>query len=501
MNETEARLAGLYALHFDGVSPAELTPVAASGGNREYYRLEGTAGNVIGTSGSDLAENRAFIYLSKHFAGKGLLVPHVLAVSDCGRYYLQTDCGCSSLFDILADARTSGRFGEEDVHLLRAALDLLIDVQFEGASGIDFNRCYPQPAMNARMIAWDLNYFKYSFLKPALGDFDEALLQDDLDSIATAVGEAAVEADTFMVRDFQSRNLMVDDAGKLSLIDFQGGRRGPVEYDVASFLWQAKAAIPPSLRMQLVDWYVAHAERYALRGFSAERFRRRLPVFVLFRVLQTLGAYGFRGLYERRPHFIASIGPGVANLRGVISEFNLAKEYPYLAEIAEKLADCYAVRTASAISSVPPAPAGVLTVSVASFSYKKGVPADFSGNGGGFVFDCRAVHNPGRFDRYKPLTGRDAPVVNFLEENGEIFTFLESAYKLVDASVARYISRGFTSLCVSFGCTGGRHRSVYSAEAMTRHMHERFPQIRVVLWHREQDVLEIFNPMGDSVTH
>ena len=494
MNETAERLSALYASHFGCGMPASAMPVAASGGNRAYYRLEGAAGRVIGTEGADLAENRAFIYLSRHFAERGLAVPHVLAESADGHCYLQTDCGETSLFETLAPERQAGVFGEKAVGMLRQALRLLVEVQFRGAEGLDFSRCHPQEAMNQRMIAWDLNYFKYSFLKPALGDFDEDRLQDDLDSIAATVGEAAADAATFMVRDFQSRNLMVDSDGKLTLIDFQGGRRGPVEYDVASFLWQAKAAFPPELRSEMTDYYVELASRYESRGFSAARFRRRLPVFVLFRVLQTLGAYGFRGLWERRPHFIESIGPGVANLTGVLEEFNLSERYPYLAEIARRLAESYTVRTASAISSVPPAPAGVMTVTVASFSYKKGVPADLSGNGGGFVFDCRAVHNPGRYDRYKPLTGRDREVIDFLEENGEIFRFLDSAYKLVDASVDRYLSRGFTSLCASFGCTGGRHRSVYSAEAMARHLRERYPQIRVVLWHREQNIVEVYNP-------
>ncbi len=281
-----------------------------------------------------------------------------------------------------------------------------------------------------------------------------------------------------MYRDFQSRNVMLKDDTPW-FIDFQGGRKGPFYYDVASFLWQAKAGFPQSLREELIGVYIDALRKY--KPVDEEYFREQLRHFVLFRTLQVLGAYGFRGYFEKKPHFMQSVPYAIANLRELLKKD--FPEYPYLTDVLEKLVDMKQFNDQTKKS---------LTVQVMSFAYKKGIPNDSTGNGGGFVFDCRAINNPGKYDRYKPFTGLDEQVIKFLEDDGEITVFLDHCYALVDASVARYIERGFTSLMVAFGCTGGQHRSVYSAQHMAEHLSKKF-NIKVELIHREQNIEQTFS--------
>lgn len=476
--------------------------IAGAGSNRIYFRVcSSEHGSVIATCGTDLAENRSFLYLARHFASLGLDVPQVLAVSADEMTYLQSDLGDVSLFSAMAQSRQSGRFSVGDAALLRDSLAMLARVQFIGARNIDFNRCFPSPAMDDGMILSDLNYFKYCFLKTSGTEFDEARLASEFDRLYAVLAKRAATARQFMVRDFQSRNVMLAE-GMPFLIDFQGGRRGPVEYDVASFLWQAKANIPSELRKELVEYYISLVNAEFACEFDEAGFRDSLPYFVLFRMLQTLGAYGFRGLTEHKPHFISSIPLAVCNLASCLKDSGLDREFPYIASLVSGLEGSALVSQISVLNSVP-ALEGCLTVTVSSFSYKRGVPMDLSGNGGGFAFDCRAIHNPGRYDEYKPLTGRDVPVIQFIESNNEAADFLSAAAQMVDASVRRYSQRGFTSLSVAFGCTGGRHRSVYCAEHMAHHIADKFPAVRVVLWHREQGIMEIFNnhPLKHDCRH
>jgi len=486
--DATASVAALFKKRF-GVEPHSVARIAGAGSDRIYFRVVAYGlTDVIATCGTNMAENEAFIYLAHHLRAAELPVPEVLAVSADGQTYLQSDLGDLSLFGAIKKGRISGEFSDEEVALLRSSLEMLAQVQFKGAESLDFGRCFPAAAMDDDMVDFDLNYFKYCFLKPCGIEFDEIALQSEFRIMHTELMERSVSADTFMVRDFQSRNVMVV-GGKPFLIDFQGGRRGPVEYDVASFLWQAKANIPSALRMQLIEDYIVAARREGAMRFDEEAFRRSLPCFVLFRMLQTLGAYGFRGLTERKPHFLTSIPQAVRNLRGWLCESGLSDRFPCLTRIAAELEQLPVVCQIDLLNAIPQFDG--LTVNVASFSYKKGLPVDLSGNGGGFVFDCRAIHNPGRYAEYMALTGRDVPVVEFIERNGEAAAFIDAAKPMVDASVRRYLSRGFTSLSVAFGCTGGQHRSVYCAEMMARHLADSFPNIRIVLWHREQGILEI----------
>lgn len=459
-------------------SPAkEITELPSSGSNRRYFRLAGDQ-TLIGVNGTSAEENRAFIYMAGHFREKGLPVPRVYAHTDDYLFYIQEDLGDKLLFDAIGKGRESGVFSEEERRLLHQTITKLPDLQFLGADGLDFSYCYPQPEFNRRSILWDLNYFKYCFLKATGLEFQENRLEDDFLKMSDVLlrGSSA----TFLYRDFQSRNVMVKD-GEPWFIDFQGGRKGPVYYDVASFLWQAKAKYPEDLRKELLEAYITALRKYI--PVDERYFLSQLRHFVLFRTLQVLGAYGFRGYFEKKPHFIQSVPFAIENLRQLLRDDY--PEYPYLCSLLRGLTELK--QFADGIQK------RVLEVKVVSFAYKKGIPNDPSGNGGGFVFDCRAINNPGKYERYNHFTGLDQPVIRFLEDDGEITTFLEHVCQIVDATVKRYIDRGFTNLMVCFGCTGGQHRSVYSAQHLAEHLHTKF-NVKVHLVHREQNIEQLFNP-------
>lgn len=460
---------------YTGHEAEEVTELPSSGSNRRYFRLHGPQ-TLIGVSGTSIEENRAFIYMADHFRQKGLPVPEVYAQSDDQSFYLQEDLGDTLLFDAIEKGRKSSVFDESEKTLLRQTITKLPEIQFVGSDGFDFSYCYPQEEFNQRSILWDLNYFKYCFLKATGMEFQENRLEDDFLKMSDVL--LRNQSATFMYRDFQSRNVMIRD-GHPWFIDFQGGRKGPVYYDVASFLWQAKAKYPEDLRQELLLDYIEALRKYM--PVDEKYFLSQLRHFVLFRTLQVLGAYGFRGYFEKKPHFIQSVPFAIENLRQLLKQDY--PEYPYLCGLLRELtelkqfSDDLQRRT--------------LEVKIVSFAYKKGIPNDPTGNGGGFVFDCRAINNPGKYERYNHFTGLDEPVIRFLEEDGEITVFLEHVYDLVDASVKRYLDRGFTNLMVCFGCTGGQHRSVYSAQHLAEHLHQKFG-VKVSLTHREQNIEQLF---------
>ena len=480
MNHTlmESALKDLYRAH-TGHTPHSVEELPSSGSNRRYFRLSAPGcPTLVGVLGTIVQENDAFLTFDRHFLAKGLPVPEVVAVAPDRMAYLQTDLGDTLLFHAIEKGRLTRVFSPDERALLVKTIRRLPDFQFAGADGLDFSKCYPAADFDRRSIMWDLNYFKYCFLKATGLEFEEDRLEDDFNRMADVLMQN--DSATFMYRDFQSRNVMIAD-GEPWFIDFQGGRRGPFYYDVASFLWQAKANFPDSLRHELIQEYIDAVRRY--RDIDPECFINTLRHFVLFRTLQVLGAYGFRGYFEKKPHFMQSVPFAVANLRALLGEpFD---EYPYLTAMLHRLVD---MKQFSDVLQKRQ-----LTVRVLSFAYKKGIPADPSGNGGGFVFDCRAVNNPGKYERYKPFTGLDKQVIDFLETDGEILTFLDHCYALVDASVERYMERGFTNLSVAFGCTGGQHRSVYCAQHMAEHLNKRYG-VKVELLHREQDLEQLFNP-------
>ena len=505
------KLLELYK-RWSGAEPATTEKLPGAGSNREYYRFRAADGSsVIGCIGTSRDENHAFICLARHFTKRQLPVPQVLAATDDELRYLQQDLGSVSLFDAIRGGREAGgRYTLKEQELLKQTIRQLPNIQMRGARGLDFSQCYPQPEFDMDSVLFDLNYFKYCFLKATELDFHELKLEADFRLLAKDL--TAEKQDAFLYRDFQARNVMLV-GEKPYFIDFQGGRKGPYYYDLASFLWQASAKYPHKLRRELVYEYYN-----ALKQFtevpSSHHFVARLSLFVLFRILQVLGAYGFRGYFERKQHFIESIPPAIQNLRELLTMSSQLFPYPHLMDVLRRLcdlpqfqrieveasrADGYKITDRNPYKPHPQdGPAtfskydaqGPLVVKVFSFSYRKGIPEDESGNGGGYVFDCRSTHNPGRYEPYKKLTGLDEPVIRFLEDDGEILTFLDSVYRLADAHVRRYLQRGFTSLMFSFGCTGGQHRSVYSAQHLAEHLHRKFG-IEVHICHREQNITQV----------
>ncbi len=474
--EASTPLIDLYR-ELTGSEPIEVVELPSSGSNRRYFRLKG-AQSLIGVLGTCLEENEAFLYFDQHFAERGIPVPKVLAVSPDRMSYLQEDLGDTLLFNAIEKGRATSSFSAHEKELLVKTIQKLPEIQFSGAVGLNFGMCYPPEEFDMRTIMWDLNYFKYCFLKATGLEFSESKLEDDFNKLAEVLMRS--KSSTFMYRDFQSRNVMIRD-GEPWFIDFQGGRKGPFFYDVASFLWQAKANYPDSLRRELLTEYIKALRKY--KPVDEEYFYEQLRHFVLFRMMQVLGAYGYRGYFEKKPHFLQSVPYALANLRDLLQK--PFPDYPYLNDLLLRLVDMK--QFSDALQK------RMLTVKVMSFAYKKGIPNDATGNGGGYVFDCRGVNNPGKYERFKPFTGLDAPVIKFLEDDGEIEPFLEHCYALVDSTVARYIERSFNNLMVCFGCTGGQHRSVYCAQHMAEHLHEKF-HVKVELVHREQDIEQQYLP-------
>lgn len=451
-----------------GGSYAHSSPLPRSGSDRQYFRL--TADDqrtVMAAYNQNVAENEAYFSFSRAFADAGVNVPKVLAVSANRTCYLVEDLGSEPLYNLVVEV--NGAPDEHLVQLYKRVLTDLAQMQVVAGRNIDFSLCIGSPDFDQTAIQWDLNYFKYCFLKNAHIDFDELKLEADFETIKQAA--ASADCQFFMFRDFQSRNIMLKN-GEPYYIDFQGGKRGPLMYDVASVLYQAKAKFSEKLRNELFDSYIAALQ--TLIPADRELLFRQFKLFALIRTLQVLGAYGFRGYYEKKKHFIESIPAAVKNLKDLLALkfINL----PYIEAIASK------------IDIAEPVPDNYdgLTVTVYSFSYKKGIPAD-SENGGGFVFDCRGQHNPGRYDEYKSLTGRDQPVIDFLKANSTIDDFLAKAIGIVEPSIETYQRRGFKNLMVSFGCTGGQHRSVYCAQNFAEQIGRKF-DVRVKLIHRELEI-------------
>lgn len=458
--------------------PENIYELPSSGSNRRYFRITGSGMSLIGAKGLDVDENIAFMEIAKHFRLKGLPVPQVLCASKDNMFYLQEDLGDITLFNTIQQGRDTSHFSPDEIALLKKTIATLPRLQFEGGKGLDYSICFPQPEFDERNVWFDCNYFKYCFLKTTGLEFSEIKLHDDLTKMAADLLEGGNE-ETFMYRDFQARNVMLVD-GNPYFIDFQGGRKGPLYYDLASFVWQAKANYPTSLKEELIETYREALKKYI--DIPKDVFYKKLRLFVLFRTMQVLGAYGFRGYFEKKPHFLQSVPFAIDNLRKLIQDQPF-DEYPYIQQLLVELTN---MRQFSDLREERK-----LEVRIFSFSYKKGIPVDTSGNGGGYVFDCRAINNPGKYDHFKHFTGLDKEVIEFLETDGEVTKFLSHVYDLADAHVTRYMERKFTNLMFSFGCTGGQHRSVYCAQHLAEYLAKKY-NITVKVYHREQDIRQEF---------
>lgn len=453
--------------------------IGASGASsRHYYRLQGATHSCIGTIASDLRENKAFFAFTRHLFAKGQPVPELYAVASDGCHYLQQDLGDLTLYGLLFEKRRQGRgFDSQMLALYKQALADLANLQLAGRD-LDFSLAYPRPSFDSQSMLWDLYYFKYNYLKIANIPFDEQALEDDFLSLTHYLLSA--DDSYFLYRDFQGRNIMFtpDTSPTLHYIDYQGGRRGAAQYDVASFLYSAKSDLPETIRQELLRHYL---DIRGLHDADRQQWTSHYYAYVLHRILQTLGAYGYRGLVQRKTYFLESIPLAITNLRTLLLTHPIDLSLPELMRVVDRL-----VKSQAASSPTAPEADG-LTVSVQSFSYRRGLPDDPSGNGGGHIFDCRALPNPGRYPEYKAYTGCDQPVIDFLREQPPVADFLAHAKAIVAQSVQCYLDRHFTHLSVAFGCTGGQHRSVYCAEQLAHWLRSTYPQCNVQLRHREQE--------------
>jgi aminoglycoside/choline kinase family phosphotransferase len=461
----------LFETHFQEKA-VSFEKLPASGSYREYCRLKNENRTVIGAFNNDIKENTAFLAFSNHFRKKELHVPEIYAVSSDLKKYIQEDLGDTTLFDFISRTRPQEGFSENIVAEYQKVLRQLPRIQILGGIDLDYSVCYPRSAFDKQSMMWDLNYFKYYFLKLARIQFDEQALEDDFQTFSDYLLSAG--SDYFLYRDFQSRNVMLKDSN-VYFIDYQGGRKGALQYDLASLLYDGKADIPQLIRQSLLEFYLSELKNYI--RFDEREFVSWFNGFVLIRIMQAMGAYGFRGFYEKKEHFLKSIPFALRNLEFLLRNVDFPVHIPELLHVLGQVSKSKILKEIGQQVTN-------LTVRVVSFSYKKGIPDDPSGNGGGFVFDCRAVNNPGRYEEYRLLTGKDQPVIEFLEKKSEISVFLDSVKVLVDQTIRKYMERGFSHLSISFGCTGGQHRSVYCAEKMVSYIQNNYP-VNVVLIHRE----------------
>ncbi|MCK5781535.1 MAG: phosphotransferase [Flavobacteriales bacterium] len=472
--DKEQLLSNLFE-EWSGEKTITVNKLPQSGSSREYFRLKSENKTAIGAFNSDYKENVAFITYSKHFKKQGLRVPEIFKENLKYGIYLQEDLGHNTLFSVLEEAKTKANYSEILKENVKKVVVALPEFQFKANQGLDYSVAYPREAFDKQSMHWDLSYFKYYFLKLAGIEFNEQSLENDFSTLIDFLNKA--DSDYFLFRDFQSRNIMMVDS-KPWFIDYQGGRKGALQYDLASLLYDAKANIPQSLREELVDEYIENAKNYF--DVDPELFKKQFYPFVLIRIMQAMGAYGFRGFYEKKSHFLKSIPFAISNLKWILDNNKIDIEIPHLMAALNAITSSEKLLNISKVER--------LNVTITSFSYKKGIPQDTSGNGGGYVFDCRWIHNPGRYEPYKKLTGRDQPVIEFLDKEIDMKIHLDSVYSLVDRAVERFIDREFSHIMVNFGCTGGQHRSVYSAEHLARHLNKKF-NVKIKVHHIEQNIL------------
>ena len=471
-----------------GEEAVSLDVLPQSGSERRYFRLHGKNDSVIGTYGANIKENESFIYFTEHFRKKMLATPQVLAVSDDRIFYLQEDFGDISLLNKL---ETEG-FTDPVYHLFKISLEELARLQVQGDEGLDYTRCLTNTEFGKQAIMADLLYFKYYFLDALRKPYDKQKLIDDFEALSNYLTHT--EYKYFMFRDFQSRNIMITAGDNVHFIDYQGGMKGAPQYDVASMLWQARANLPDEWKNNLLEDYMNAFEKQINGPLDRIMFRSQYNGYVLIRLLQVLGAYGFRGLFERKAQFLTSIPLALRNLRDFFQHQNLGIVVPEFKKVLDMCVDDEIINQFTPTQATEKTP---LLVKICSFSYRKGMPADETENGGGFVFDCRGILNPGRIEAYKTQHGRDKAVKDYLEQQTKMPDFLNSVFDIVDMTVEEYIKRDFESLMVSFGCTGGQHRSVYAADALERHLRNKF-KVKIELKHCVQDEKNWINPLPEK---
>ncbi len=464
----------LFAQHFHS-PPERIQPLQGElgGSGRKIIRLSNEKGSAIGVLYGVREENAAFLEFSKHFRRHGLPVPEIYGEDLNQGAYLEEDLGDLTLFEFLTRNRDGAEIAPQVIETYRKVVTILPRFQVQAGRNLNYAVCYPRASFDRQSITWDLNYFKYYFLRLAAIPFNEQALEDDFEKLTEFLLSAP--HDYFLYRDFQSRNIMLR-GGEPFFVDYQGGRKGALQYDIASLLYDAKADLPPELRQQLLDHYLQELAKFI--EVDREAFLRYYYAYVYARLLQALGAYGFRGFYERKTHFLQSVPYALKNLRWLLHNAQLPIELPTLMDAFQRML------ASEKLNGLASSAAQELHVQIFSFSFHKGLPKDESGNGGGFVFDGRSLPNPGREERFKVLTGKDAPVIDYLNQQESVHQFFASVLSLVDASVNNYQQRGFKNLMISFGCTGGQHRSVFLAEQLAKRLRGR-SGVEVSLRHLE----------------
>jgi aminoglycoside/choline kinase family phosphotransferase len=449
----------LFEQHFQ-TTAERVIPIQGQLGSsgRNIIRLSNGKATAIGVVYGVREENVAFLEFSKHFYRHGLPVPKIYAEDLARDAYLEEDLGDTTLFEFLSKNRTGDTIAPEVIQAYRNTVATLPRFQIEAGRDLNYTVCYPRDSFDRQSISWDLNYFKYYFLRLAGIAFNEQALEDDFARLTDFLLTAG--RDYFLYRDFQSRNVMLRD-GRTFFLDYQGGRKGALQYDIASLLYDAKADLPPQLRQQLLDHYLDSLGRFS--DLTREAFMHHFYAYVYIRIMQAMGAYGYRGFFERKAHFLQSVPYALKNVRWLLHNVELPIKAPTLLSAFKSM-------LASEKLQLLAAETENLVVRIFSFSFHEGPPKDENGHGGGFVFDARSLPNPGREERFKNLTGKDTPVMDYLIQQESVHQFLGSVMSLVDASVSNYQSRGFKNLMVSFGCTGGQHRSVYLAEQLAKHL-------------------------------
>ena len=450
----------------------KIIPISSHGSSREYFRCYGKNIVCLAAFNEDKKENIAFLDFSKQLKEKGILVPKIYSQDIESNIYLLEDLGNTTLFDLVQLQQDGKMPFSELQEIYHKVVKALVKIQIEGGENFDYSNAYPRREFDSQSIAWDLNYFKYYFLKLSEVQFDEQDLEIDFKSLTNYLLSA--NSNYFLYRDFQSRNIMIV-SKEPYFIDFQGGRKGALQYDLASLLFDAKANLIPEFRQELLNLYISELKQYV--EVDENEFKKIFYAYVYIRIMQAMGAYGFRGFFERKEHFLKSIPFALNNLKWLEDNVVLDVELPELHKIYSKMI------TSKKLNEIT---SKKLVVTIKSFSYKRGYPQDISGNGGGFIFDCRAIHNPGRYDEYANLTGKDKEVIDFLEEQEDVKMFFENVLKLINQSIQIYCKRGFTNLLVCFGCTGGQHRSVYFAEKLSKTLLQN-TDIDIVLHHVEQN--------------
>jgi aminoglycoside/choline kinase family phosphotransferase len=485
MQEMIDAVSALYR-NWSGKNPVQVDVLPQSGSDRRYFRLFDEANQtVIATLGPNVAENETFVYFTGHFSSKGLPVPTILAINEDQTIYLQNDLGDVSLLNVLEEKG----YVEESYQLFRESLHQLARMQILGDEELDYDQTLTSREFGQKAIMADLLYFKYYFLDALQKPYDKQKLIDDFEALSSYL--TFTEFKFFMFRDFQSRNIMVRENGQVYFIDYQGGMKGAPQYDVASIIWQARANLPDDWKDRLLHDYMNSFESVIGKPLDRAIFESQYNGYVLIRLLQVLGAYGFRGLFERKAQFLTSIPLALRNLKWFIEHNSIGISVPEFRRVIELCVEDEVIQKFSPIQADDYTP---LVVKICSFSYRKGMPVDESGNGGGFVFDCRGIDNPGRHDQYKTIHGRDRAVMDYLERQTRMEDFLNSVFDIVDISVEEYIKRGFDSLSVNFGCTGGQHRSVYAADALARHLKNKY-RVKINLCHVVQEEKNWTNPL------